>query len=174
MSAGEVGPPGSITLRTTTLKALDQGYTVEVDRQDKATWHRLIRHFDDASFYQTWSYGGIAWGAKNLSHLVVRYQGKAVAAAQLRIAKCPLGRTGFAYTTYSPLWRERTEAEHQEGHLRNVVRALHNEYVIRRGYYLRIIPRVLKPCAETMQGIFMEESFLQGKDPMNSVVLDLS
>ncbi len=75
-------------------RQLDLGYTTQIDGMDKASWHALIRQFDDASFFQTWAYGRHAWGQKNLSHVILRKDGKAVSIVQLRIAKLPIPRTG--------------------------------------------------------------------------------
>ena len=47
---------------------LDPVWQVEVDRATPAEWSAMLDLFDDANLYQTWSYGAVRWGRKNLSH----------------------------------------------------------------------------------------------------------
>lgn len=54
------------------MKTLDPGYDVEIDQVEKTEWSKLVQRFDDATIYQTWSYGLVRWGEKNLSHLVLK------------------------------------------------------------------------------------------------------
>ena len=61
------------------MDALESGYSVEIDRISRTDWHGLLLEFDDANFYQTWSYGEGARGPRGLSHLVLRQHGRAVA-----------------------------------------------------------------------------------------------
>ena len=71
------------------MYALDPDYTIETDNIDKEAWSRVLLEFDDANIYQTWSYGAVRWGEKNLSHLLLKKGGEIVAAAQAGIAKLP-------------------------------------------------------------------------------------
>src|SRR5664280_2205414 len=82
-------------------------YTVSVDQISKIEWERLLLEFDDATIYQTWSYGAIRWGQANLSHIVIKHKGEIIAAAQLRIVKIPLLKTGIAYLPWGPMWQRR-------------------------------------------------------------------
>ena len=122
------------------MKQLDPGYTVKVDRIDKVKWHNFLQLFDDASFYQTWSYGKISWGEKSLSHLVLEKNDKIVSMAQLRIVEMPLLQAGFAYLTWGPMWRKKGEKVNLNI-LRNMLQALYNEYVINRGYLVKVLPK---------------------------------
>ena len=63
-----------------------------------------------------------------------------VALAQVRLVKFPL-MGGVAYVHHGPLWRGReTDAETASENLRQIVRALRNEYASRRGLFLRVLP----------------------------------
>ena len=77
-------------------------YKSEIDQVTAATWHDQMSLFDDANVYQTWSYGAIRWGAKNLSHLVLRRNGEIVAMAQLRIIRSRVAG-GVAYLRWGPM-----------------------------------------------------------------------
>ena len=45
------------------MKTLAEGYTVKIDQISKDEWSELLPRFDDATIYQTWSYGAVRWGA---------------------------------------------------------------------------------------------------------------
>ena len=99
---------------------LDPGYTFKVDQVGKSAWHDLLPEFDDATFYQTWSYGERSWGAKQISHLVLEKEGRPVAMAQLRILEYPILRAGAAYLTSGTPLETPNEPE-DLGHLRNIL-----------------------------------------------------
>jgi hypothetical protein len=155
------------------MKQLDTGYSVVVDEINRNTWSQLLKTFDDASFYQTWSYGAKAWGDNNLSHLVLKKDDKVVSITQLRIARLPFMKLGFAYAAYAPMWRIKGE-EPNTAHLRNMIKALHNEYVRRRGFLLRILPRVLDNADREIHKNFVKEGYTYAPDSLLSVVIDLS
>ena len=78
-------------------------YQTETDKITAPQWSELLNRFDDANIYQTWSYGSVRWGEENLSHLVLKRQGEAVAMAQLRIIRPRFGVAGIAYLRRGPL-----------------------------------------------------------------------
>ena len=114
---------------------------VEVDRQTTESWSDVLEQFADASIYQTWAYGAVRWGAHNLSHLVLRQEGRIVAAAQLRIARIPLIPAGVAYLRWGPLCRNKAGSLNPTA-LPKMVACLRDEYVLRRGLALEVIPNV--------------------------------
>lgn len=120
-------------------RELGNNYCVEVDEVSKSNWSNLLLHFDDATIYQTWSYGRVRWGEKNLSHLVLKKKGSVVAAAQLRIVRVPIIGKGIAYLTWGPMWRICCKHKDYEI-LRQMLMALVKEYVKNRRFLLRIVP----------------------------------
>lgn len=156
------------------MNDLESGYTAEVDRIGKSFWHYLLPEFDDATFYQTWSYGEKFWGKENISHLVLRCRERVVSIAQLRILRYPLLKTGAAYLNWGPLWRPRGEAVNA-AHLRNMLRALRNEYVLRRNLALRILPKIFDtPGTRALNDVFIKERFVQSPDHLRTFIVDLS
>src|SRR3989338_2248153 len=155
------------------MKQLDSGYTYQVDNVKKDAWHNLLLKFDDATFYQTWSYGSISWGEDNLSHLILMKDEEIVSIAQLRIVKLPLFRIGFAYLPWGPIWRRKNESANYQ-HLNNMLRALYKEYVIRRGYMLRLLPKQIHKDEENICEIYKNENFSWSPDPMKTVYVDLT
>ena len=119
--------------------ATDVAWTIDVDRVKAAEWSEMLDLFLDANLYQTWSYGAVRWGRKNLSHLVLRQNGEVVGIAQLRIVRPANMPFGMAYLRWGPLLHRRGRQPDAEV-ARNVARALHEEYVHKRKLFLRVLP----------------------------------
>lgn len=115
--------------------------TVQVDRITAAEWSSLLGDFDDASIYQSWAYGAVHWGERQLSHIVLRRNSCVAAMAQVRLVQLPLLEKGVAYIRWGPLCRLRG-AEFDPEVLRHVIHAIQQEYVERRGLLLRMLPPV--------------------------------
>ena len=118
---------------------LDSGWQVEVDRATRTEWSQMLDLFDDANLYQTWSFGGVRWGEKNLSHLVLKRGGEVVGMAQLRIVRPTKLKFGMAYLRWGPLFQRRGTPLDPDVAV-NMARALEEEYVNNRKLFLRILP----------------------------------
>jgi len=133
-------------------------YTVEIDSTDKDIWSQILMQFNDASIYQSWSYGAIRWGESNLSHLVLRDKKKIAAAAQVRIVRLPFVGGGIAYVRWGGMWQPKNIAKNPCV-FRHMVKALREEYVLRRGLFLRVLPNIMDIGAEEYITILKEESY---------------
>jgi lipid II:glycine glycyltransferase (peptidoglycan interpeptide bridge formation enzyme) len=133
----------------------DLSYQVEVDRATPAEWSEMLDLFRDANLYQTWSYGRVRWGEKNLSHLVLRRNGEVVAIGQLRIVRPTPFKFGMAYLRWGPLCHRRGGQLDPEA-ASYIARALEEEYVGKRGLLLRILPNAFvgSPRAALFQSGF--------------------
>ena len=151
---------------------MDSGYTAEIDSIDKDSWHNLLLNFDDASFYQTWSYGAIRWGNASLSHLILRRGGEAVSMAQLRIAKLPMGIGGIAYLPWGPMWRPKG-FDKNLNHLRNMLIVLRAEYVTKRRYLLRVVPKLMLEENDDIRSEYEAAGFRSRPDAQESVFVNL-
>ncbi|HUV96893.1 MAG TPA: hypothetical protein VMV98_05425, partial [Acidobacteriaceae bacterium] len=116
-------------------------YSAEADGLDKRTWNEYLRCFSDANLFQTWSYAEVVEGPRHMSHLVLRRQGQVMAIAQARMRQMPILGMGGGYVRSGPLWQLR-DREPEVDVFRQVVRALRNEFVCRRGLSLRLYPRI--------------------------------
>jgi hypothetical protein len=138
------------------MNSRSASYDVEIDQVEKAEWTEVIKVFHDATIYQTWSYGSVRWSKANLSHLILKERGEIVAASQARIVKLPLVRAGVAYIAWGPLWRVKSRETNFHG-LRQMIRALRQEYVEERGLCLRILPGDIDDGSGAVREIFEEE-----------------
>jgi lipid II:glycine glycyltransferase (peptidoglycan interpeptide bridge formation enzyme) len=141
---------------------LERGYLAVTEKCDKAKWHDIVAHFDDANIYQTWSYDAVRGGEDSLSHVVLKKGGKIVAAAQARIMKIPFLRSGIAYMRWGPLWKIKGEDRNIDV-FRQAIRALRNQYVERQGLILRILPVLFRDEDRELQSILGEEGY-KGQD----------
>ncbi len=155
----------------------DPGWQVEVARATSAEWSKTLELFDDANIYQTFAYGGVRWGAKNLSHLVLKANDEVLGIAQLRIVRPTPLKFGMAYLRWGPLCKRRGKPLDPEI-FKVMARALVEEYVTKRKLFLRVVPNAFagSPRAEAMQSAF--SSFtgedLTAENTYRTLVLDLS
>lgn len=153
------------------MRLLDSRYSSEVDGINDEMWYQALRQFDDANMYQTWAYGLVRSGRQNISHLLVKKEGRLVAIAQCRIARVPFIGAGIAYVMWGPLWRGR-EATADVESFRQAIRALRNEYVCRRGMLLRIYPTLFDDDSPCFLSILEEEGFRRmGKEGRSRTIL---
>src|SRR4051812_11443574 len=102
-------------------------YTVHVDQVTESEWAELLTRFDDASIYQSWSYGAVCWNKKQLSHLVLKENGTTVAMAQIRVLRIPLLSKGIAYLRWGPLYKLHGSTKSEDS-LPAIIQALVDEY----------------------------------------------
>ena len=155
----------------------DTGYQIEVDQITAPKWSELLNDFEDANLYQTWSYGAIRWGQRNLSHLVLKRGEKVVAMAQLLIVRLSLFRVGMAHLRWGPLCH-RKGSELEPSIVRKMATALYDEYVIKRGLLLRVLPNAY---SETRRAQVFQSAFSQYQrepfgpsDSYRTLVIDLT
>jgi len=134
---------------------LDSAWQVEVDRATPAEWTQMLDLFDDANLYQTWSYGGVRWGEKDLSHLVLKRGGEVLGMAQIRIVRPTRFKFGMAYLRWGPLCERRGRPIDTEVAMQ-MARVLDEEYVVKRRLLLRVLPNAFvgSPRAAAIESAF--------------------
>jgi len=162
-------------MRFREARPLEREYKVEVDLVDEQEWYNALQLFDDANLYQTWAYGTVMSGRSNISHLVLRRQGAVVAVAQARIAKIPVIPAGMAYILWGPVWRRRGAGDATDA-FQQMVRALRNEFVCKRGLTLRLSPRLFDSDGSSFNAILESEGFSPalGNTSSKTILMDLS
>jgi hypothetical protein len=134
---------------------LDPIWKVEVDSATAAEWARMLDLFNDASIYQTWSYGRVRWGEDNLSHIVLKRDSEPLAIAQLRVVRPTRLKFGIAYLRWGPLC-ERRERSLSAEVATAMAQALEEEYVRKRKLFLRVLPNAFggSPRAAVIHSAF--------------------
>lgn len=156
------------------MKQLLPGYSAEIKAFNKKSWHHNLENFRDANIFQSWSYEAINSGPKNLSHLLLRKDGKLVAAAQVRIVKMPITSVGVAYVRWGPMWRPREEPLNVEV-FGQAIRALRNEYACRHRLVVRIVPPIFDDQADIFGPILNQEGYTRSsnQESQRTFVVDL-
>jgi lipid II:glycine glycyltransferase (peptidoglycan interpeptide bridge formation enzyme) len=134
---------------------LDPFWQVEIDRATPAEWSSMLDLFNDANLYQTWSYGAVRWGGKNLSHVVLKRNDEVVGITQLRIVRPTSLKFGMAYLRWGPICHRR-ETDLDSEVFARMADALHQEYVVKRRLLLQILPNAFigSARAEVFQSAF--------------------
>jgi hypothetical protein len=151
--------------------------TVQIDQTTEAEWNRLLPEFADASLYQTWAYGAVSWGERNLSHLLLKQDDQVVGMAQFRIVRVPLLSSGIAYLRWGPLFRRRDAAPAPDL-LPALLKAITDEYARRRRLLVRILPNVFRegPAAPAFEAACAEFGLQPGTAaaPYRTIRVDLA
>jgi lipid II:glycine glycyltransferase (peptidoglycan interpeptide bridge formation enzyme) len=159
---------------TMTLECNENEYQVETGAFPQSKWEDVIRLFDDATLYQTCSYGQVRWGRQSLDHLVLRQGGDIVAAAQVRLICVPVLGPRIAYIAWGPMWRRKGHPRKPEI-FRQVLHALSEEYAKKRRMYLRIVPNAIAADNSDLTAILDEEGYQFQKhvQPYRSFIVDI-
>jgi lipid II:glycine glycyltransferase (peptidoglycan interpeptide bridge formation enzyme) len=139
---------------------------------DKESWTEVLGKFQDASIYQTWSYGDIRWGRKNLQHIVLKKENDIVAAVQMVIKKIPIINTGVAYTYLGPMWRRHGNENIEL--FEDILSTINTEYAIKNNYVIRIVPMVSDENADIMK-LLEKKGYVRNTDKKSyrTIILDL-
>jgi len=156
------------------MKALDNGYSLEVDSSSELDWYDILDKFEDANIYQTWAYGEVRYGRKAMSHILLRKNEQIVAAAQVRLVRLPALKAGIAYVFWGPMWQLKNEPPDQDVYMQ-MLRAMVNEYACKRRYVLRINPMIYGGDAELLASRMKQEGFRQvdSRRPSRTLIKDL-
>jgi hypothetical protein len=151
------------------------GYRADVDTVDGGRWHECVADFCDASLYQVWGVTKPGEPGKDVSHFVLRDGDGVVAAAEVRLFTIPLTRRGVAYVLWGPMWKRDVNGGDPRV-FRQAIRGLRNEYAVRRGMILRIVPRMCLEQSREYVDILVEEGFRASRHRKSakSLLVDLS
>lgn len=114
-------------------------FECQVDTVPGAEWDRIASEFDDLNYDQIACYSAGQWGSR-VSHLLLRRDGVPVAGARVAIVTMPGFSRGLAFLRFGPFWRRRGMAPDISMY-RAAIGALVQEYCMRRGHCLTVIPR---------------------------------
>jgi hypothetical protein len=147
-----------------------------VDAVDRAGWTSLLERFDERSVLHAWEFPAAICPRQAVSRLVVRAGGDVAGMALVRIVALPLAGAGVAQVAAGPLWRRSGVPLRDAWRgLERTLRALHEEYVVRRGLLLRVTPRIAEDEGAEPRRILAAFGFaLSERIPRyRTVVLDL-
>jgi CelD/BcsL family acetyltransferase involved in cellulose biosynthesis len=115
---------------------------LSVKATDRDSWTAAAAGFADHNYRQTWDYGVHA--ARRVGgvseHVAVQDGARVVALADVRVRKLPIVGGGIAYVTGGPLTASDGVLDVER--FVAVVRALREEFAVRRGLVLRVVPPI--------------------------------
>jgi lipid II:glycine glycyltransferase (peptidoglycan interpeptide bridge formation enzyme) len=148
-------------------------YSTEIDTIEEKDWSSLLKQFEDATVYQTWSCGAVLWGEENLSHAVLREGEEVVGIAQVALRNPPVISAGTALIFWGPLWR-------RHGRYRDIkllsylTEFLRTEYIEKRGLYLRVIPNELESVETEVRPVLESAGFSWHGRFYKTYILDIT
>lgn len=150
-------------------------FRAEAGALDIASWHKLLAEFDDASVYQSYSYGEAWHGQDSVSHLVLKQGESPVGACQVVVRRVPLVNTGAAYIVWGPLWRKKGSPANVDVY-RALLRAVREEYGRRRKCLIRVWPCETGLLKDTVAPELASEGFAHIPDAVTyrTLRIDLS
>jgi len=118
---------------------MSEQYTIDVDTIPNDAWDDICCDFLDLSGEQVAAFSSGHWKGRD-SHILLRRDGEPVAGARVAIFKLPLVGRGTAYLRFGPFWRRKGQPD-DPAIYRRMIAALHEEYCVKRGHCLTILPR---------------------------------
>lgn len=149
------------------------GYTFEVDSVASSDWYGLVSEFRDASLYQVWQGGHIGDRPSGTSRVLLRRKEQVVALAEVRLITLPITDHGIAYVFWGPV-TDRAGSDNEV--FQQMLRAMYQEFVIRRRMILRLRPRLYEgPHADTI-ALLAAEGFepVEQTPLVRSLIMDLT
>mgnify|MGYP000509337574 CR=1 FL=1 len=106
---------------------------------EKLSWNKLLKQFDDANIYQTWSYAEIVQSEKKIDHIAIYKDDHLLGIALVRLKTIPIFKRGVAYIYRGPLWQMKGRENNLEI-FSEILMALQDKYVIKLKYILKLRP----------------------------------
>jgi hypothetical protein len=113
-------------------------FACAIDSVPDTDWDRIVREFDDTTHDQTSFFSGGYWNSQK-SWILLSDRGAPVAGARLVILTLPGFKAGLAFLKYGPFWRR--DGASDMAIYRSAVGAIVDEYCVRRGHCLTVMPR---------------------------------
>jgi lipid II:glycine glycyltransferase (peptidoglycan interpeptide bridge formation enzyme) len=149
-------------------------YFFEIDSVSNDEWDTNLKFFNDASIYQSSSYGVIRWRQNNLSRIILKKDNEIVSMAQVRIIKVPIINRGIAYITYGPMWRTKNK-ENNKDDLYFMLEKIIEEYAVKRKLLIQIRPNYLLSESKDIIDKLDELGFKKNtqKKPYHTLIVNL-
>jgi hypothetical protein len=129
---------------------------IEIDKFDKNGWHNLLTQFNDASICQTWSYSDPA--KRSVSSIVIKAGEEILGCCLVSLLRLPFSNLGIADIKWGPLCMKKGGL-FKPDLLFHMIRAIKEEYAIKRGYLLRLWPHAIDERKELLKQILESEGF---------------
>src|SRR5262249_19865726 len=131
-----------------------------LEKLEADCWYDILDQFQDATVFQTVSFGAARVNAEALEHLGVRRGTNVVGAAQIRPLSLPLQGKSIAYVLWGPLFHRRNSSEDWSA-LGEALNVLRREYVANRQTSVRVRPPTLLEGETAWRSALSSEGYLK-------------
>jgi len=153
---------------------LEHGFQAHMNVSDSGVWTEALSRFDDANIYHVWDYENVCHPNSQVGRIIVTRDALPVGMAQARIMSVPMVGRGIAFMRWGPLWKVRGEPVSQI-HLTKCLKAVFNEFAVRRRLLVRIIPRLFAEDEAWALPIFEQQGFSRRSvaKPRRTIIMNL-
>ena len=153
---------------------LEHGFQAHMNVSDSRVWTEALSRFDDANIYHVWDYENVCHPNSHIGRIMVTRDALPVGMAQARIMSVPMVGRGIAFMRLGPLWKVRGEPVSQI-HLTKCLKAVFNEFAVRRRLLVRIIPRLFAEDEAWALPIFEQQGFSRRSvaKPRRTIIMNL-
>lgn len=135
--------------------------------------YRVLDLFQDANIFQTVAFCRARTPATRLEQLILRRGSDVAASALVRLVPIPLFGT-IAYVFWGPTFH-RVAGVRDEATLAHALKALRDEYVVKRGMGLRVVPMLTRDDGLAWAALFREQGYrhVVPRMPKQTIVVPL-
>jgi lipid II:glycine glycyltransferase (peptidoglycan interpeptide bridge formation enzyme) len=149
-------------------------YSYALGEADEDGCHRILDLFQDANVFQTIAFCRAKMPGVRLEQFVLRQGSDIVASALVRVVPIPLLGTSIAYVLWGPLFHPWTGTRDRTA-LSHTLKALRDEYVVKRRLGLRIAPMPTGADGAEWSAMFREHGYrhVVPRVPKRTILVDL-
>ena len=140
------------------VRSSNEGFSYVLDKAEDDSWYPVLDLFQDASVFQTIAFCRAKMPGARLEQFVLRRGSDVAASALVRVVPLPLLGTSIAYVLWGPMFHRRTGARDAPA-LAHALKALRDEYVVKRRLGLRIAPMLTGADGAEWSELFCEQGY---------------
>jgi len=140
------------------VRSASDGFSYVLEEAEDDSWYRVLDLFQDASVFQTIAFCRAKMTGARLEQLVLRRGPDVAASALVRVVPIPLLGTSIAYVLWGPLFH-RWSGPRDASTLAHALKALRDEYVVKRRLGLRIVPMLTGADGAEWSTLFQEQGY---------------
>ncbi len=140
------------------VRSSSDGFSYVLEEAEDDSWYRVLDLFQDASVFQTIAFCRAKMTGARLEQLVLRRGPDVAASALVRVVPIPLLGTSIAYVLWGPLFHRWSDPR-DASTLAHALKALRDEYVVKRRLGLRIVPMLTGADGAEWSTLFQEQGY---------------
>ena len=150
-------------------------YSYVIGAAEEESWYRVLDLFQDASIFQTIAFCRAKMSGARLEQLVLRRGSDVAASALVRVVPIPFLGSSVAYVLWGPMFHRRDGGARDAAALAHALKALRDEYAVKRGLGLRVVPMLTRQDGLEWPALFREQGYrhVVPRVPKRTIVVPL-